>query len=100
MPYTHDASRTADPHHPPTLPSPPSAACAERGSGEVHRVSGWWRSYYAFGGWGLKRRTSWGQPQASATLPAQNLAVSSSGTLTRAKPPRNSLVSTYGPSVI
>src|SRR5262245_29866702 len=49
---------------------------------------------------GLKRRTSWGHPHASATLPAHTLAVSSSGTSTMANPPRNSLVSTYGPSEI
>ena len=42
----------------------------------------------------LKRRTSCGQPHASATLPAHILAASSSATSTTAKPPKNSLVST------
>ena len=43
---------------------------------------------------GPKRRTSCGQPQASAILPAHILAVSSSATSTTVNPPRNSLVST------
>ena len=48
-----------------------------------------------------KRRTSWGRPHASATLPAHILAACvESATLTRANPPRNSLVSTYGQLVI
>ena len=45
-------------------------------------------------GRGLKRRTSWGQPHASAILPAHILAASSSATSTTVSPPRNSLVST------
>ena len=60
------------------------------------RAAGWTPSR----GCGLKRRTSWGQPHASAILPAHILAASSSATSTMANPPRNSLVSTYGPSVI
>src|SRR5262245_1725572 len=48
---------------------------------------------------GLNRRTSWGQPHASAILPAHILAASSSATSTTVSPPRNSLVSTKGPSV-
>lgn len=60
---------------------------ASGGLGEAHaRCHSVW-------GWGLKRRTSWGQPHASATLPAHILAVSSSATSTSANPPRNSLVS-------
>ncbi len=50
-------------------------------------------------GCGLNRRTSWGQPHASAILPAHILAASSSATSTTVSPPRNSLVSTKGPSV-
>src|SRR5436190_22364447 len=46
-----------------------------------------------------KRCTSCGQPTATAILPAQYRASASSGTSTTAKPPRCSLVSTYGPSV-
>ena len=58
-------------------------------AGPAHPVPDYWAR-----GCGLKRRTSWGQPQASAILPAQTLAASSSGTSTTANPPRNSLVST------
>jgi hypothetical protein len=43
---------------------------------------------------GLNRRTSWGQPHASAILPAHILAASSSATSTTVSPPRNSLDST------
>src|SRR5262245_19670679 len=46
-----------------------------------------------------KRRTSCGQPQATAIFPAHSRAASSSATSTTAKPPRCSLLSTYGPSV-
>src|SRR5580692_11434338 len=46
-----------------------------------------------------KRRTSCGQPQATATFPAHSRAASSSATSTTVKPPRCSLDSTYGPSV-
>src|ERR1035438_93292 len=46
-----------------------------------------------------KRRTSCGQPQATAIFPAHSRAASSSATSTTAKPPRCSLVSTNGPSV-
>ena len=45
-------------------------------------------------GCGANRRTSCGQPQASAILPAHMVAASSSATSTTANPPRNSLVST------
>lgn len=50
--------------------------------------------YETVSGTAPKRRTSCGQPQPSATLAAHILAVSSSGTRTTQKPPRNSLVST------
>src|SRR6185437_5957566 len=46
-----------------------------------------------------KRCTSCGQPTATAIRPAQYRASASPGTSTTAKPPRCSLVSTYGPSV-
>ncbi len=49
---------------------------------------------YSVCGCDPKRRTSWGQPHASAILPAHIFAASSSGTSTTANPPRNSLVST------
>src|SRR3954463_4669476 len=52
------------------------------------------------GGCGLNLRTSWGQPHASAPLPAHIGAFSSSGPPTSATPPSHSLVSTYGPSLI
>ena len=55
------------------------------------RTSRW---SHSIRGCGLKRRTSWGQPHASAILPAHILAASSSATSTTANPPRNSLVST------
>ena len=42
---------------------------------------------------GLNGRTSWGQPHASATLPAHTLAAASSATSTMVRPPRYSLVS-------
>src|SRR5947207_4027510 len=45
------------------------------------------------------RCTSCGQSSTVASRPAQYRAASSSGTSTTAKPPRCSLVSTYGPSV-
>ena len=51
-------------------------------------------SCHSVPGCGLNRRTSWGQPQASAILPAHILAASSSATSTTVRPPRNSLVST------
>src|SRR5262249_13002978 len=44
-------------------------------------------------------RTSWGQPHASASLPAHILAASSLATSTTVSPPSHSLVSAYGPSV-
>jgi len=46
-----------------------------------------------------KRRTSCGQPQATAIFPAQSRASSLSATSTTAKPPMCSLVSVNGPSV-
>ncbi|MCU1658926.1 MAG: hypothetical protein JWO57_3582 [Pseudonocardiales bacterium] len=46
-----------------------------------------------------KRRTSCGQPQATANFPAHSRAASSSATSTTAKPQRCSLVSMNGPSV-
>jgi DNA-binding transcriptional LysR family regulator len=46
-----------------------------------------------------KRRTSCGQPQATAIFPAHSRAASSSATSTTAKPPRCSLDSMNGPSV-
>src|SRR6478752_2374532 len=45
------------------------------------------------------RCNSCGQSSATASLPAQERAASSSGTSTTVNPPRCSLVSTYGPSV-
>src|SRR5580693_607600 len=47
-----------------------------------------------------KRRTSCGQPQATAIFPAHIRAASSSATSTTVKPPRCSFVSANGPSVI
>jgi len=46
-----------------------------------------------------KRRTSCGQPQATAIFPAQTRAASSSSTSMTANPPRTSFASANGPSV-
>src|SRR6185437_6551922 len=50
-------------------------------------------------GYDLIRRTSCGQPHASASLPAQCLAACSSATSITLNPPRNWGFGTYGPLV-
>ena len=72
---------------------------ARRGAAGLHRPAVALRPHSSSAMW-PKRRTSCGHPQATAILPAHILAASSSSRSRTANPPRNSLVSTKGPSVI